>query len=126
MTSRAEQIDQIIANRKPIAEKTAKTVKHLEDVSTSLKDFKDFLPKVSEKIDNAEQKNAIESLRPDFDRCLTLSSDCQTKLRQIELRFSRPTLNIGVAGNTGMGKSTFIQHLTGLTDAEIPTSGGAK
>ncbi|MDR3110074.1 MAG: hypothetical protein LBU65_10385 [Planctomycetaceae bacterium] len=122
MTSRSEKINEIIACRKPIAEKTAKTVEHLKAVSASLEQFRDFLPKVGEKIDNAEQKNAIESLRPDFDRCLTLSSDCQTKLRQIELRFSRPTLNIGIVGNARQGKSKFLQALTGLTDDEIPSA----
>ncbi|MEQ8961380.1 MAG: hypothetical protein RLP02_26225, partial [Coleofasciculus sp. C2-GNP5-27] len=41
-------------------------------------------------------------------------------------RFSRPTLNIGVVGLMGQGKSTFLQSISGLSDDEIPAlRGGA-
>ncbi len=39
-------------------------------------------------------------------------------------RFGKNTINIGVAGKTGMGKSTFLQAITGLNDQIIPTSAG--
>jgi len=37
-------------------------------------------------------------------------------------RFSRGTINIGVAGKTGQGKSTLLQKISGLSNTEIPTS----
>jgi energy-coupling factor transporter ATP-binding protein EcfA2 len=48
------------------------------------------------------------------------------QLQRLQQRFSRPTLNIGVVGWTGQGKSTFLQSLSGLSDNEIPAhKGGA-
>lgn len=43
------------------------------------------------------------------------------RLRQIQRRFSRPTVNIGVAGEARVGKSTMLQAISGLGDGQIPT-----
>ena len=37
-------------------------------------------------------------------------------------RFSKETINIGVAGKARQGKSTLLQQISGLTNQEIPTS----
>jgi len=37
-------------------------------------------------------------------------------------RFSKETINIGVAGKARQGKSTLLQKISGLTNQEIPTS----
>jgi ribosome biogenesis GTPase A len=37
-------------------------------------------------------------------------------------RFSKETINIGVAGKARQGKSTLLQQISGLTNKEIPTS----
>ncbi len=37
-------------------------------------------------------------------------------------RFSKPTINIGVAGKARQGKSTLLQKISGLSNIEIPTS----
>jgi hypothetical protein len=37
-------------------------------------------------------------------------------------RFSKDTINIGVAGKARQGKSTILQKISGLSDTEIPTS----
>ena len=39
----------------------------------------------------------------------------------IRVRFARETLCIGIGGAAGMGKSTFLQSATGLTEDQIPT-----
>ncbi len=39
----------------------------------------------------------------------------------IRVRFARGTLCIGIGGTAGMGKSTFLQSATGLSENEIPT-----
>lgn len=44
------------------------------------------------------------------------------ELENLKQRLSRKTLNIGVVGRMRQGKSRLLQSLTGLTDAEIPTS----
>lgn len=37
-------------------------------------------------------------------------------------RFSKPTINVGVAGKARQGKSTLLQKISGLSNTEIPTS----
>jgi len=46
-------------------------------------------------------------------------------LSKLKSRFSRTTLNIGVMGLMGQGKSTLLKSLSGLTDSEIPAYEGA-
>ena len=45
-------------------------------------------------------------------------------LDNLQRRFDRPTLNIGVVGRMRQGKSTLLQKLSGLTDKEIPAQKG--
>ncbi|MDR2440686.1 MAG: dynamin family protein [Planctomycetaceae bacterium] len=121
--SRTAKIQSIIENRKPIAQKTAKTIEQLKEVQSSLEAFAQFLPIVLEKDIPTENKAKIEELRNDlktFDEQILLRL---TELSQIQSRFERPTLNIGIVGNAGQGKSTFLQRLTGLAETEIPTGG---
>lgn len=46
-------------------------------------------------------------------------------LSKLKNRFSRNTLNIGVIGLMGQGKSTLLKSLSGLSDREIPAYEGA-
>lgn len=55
--------------------------------------------------------------------------DEQLKQERVEItrlvaRLGRPTLNIGMVGRARMGKSRFLQSLTGLTAREIPDGDG--
>lgn len=46
--------------------------------------------------------------------------------QRLEARFSKETINIGVAGRARQGKSTLLQTLTGLDDNMIPASNGTQ
>lgn len=68
-------------------------------------------PELSDSIYQAQAKNAIE--------------DCQNVLREcsdLEKRFGRDELRIGVIGQAGTGKSTLLQSISGLPSLIIPTS----
>lgn len=52
---------------------------------------------------------------------LRIELDVLPRLRRVQQRFSRSTLNIGVAGEARVGKSTLLQSLSGLGDGQIPT-----
>jgi hypothetical protein len=45
-------------------------------------------------------------------------------LRVLRTRLSRPTVNIGVSGQARVGKSTLLQTIAGLDDAQVPTGEG--
>lgn len=46
------------------------------------------------------------------------------ELEVLNARFQRGTVNIGVSGVARVGKSTFLQTLSGLTEDQIPTGSG--
>ncbi len=46
----------------------------------------------------------------------------QANIAKVQTRFSRNTLCIGIGGAARMGKSTFLQSVTGLDETQIPTS----
>jgi hypothetical protein len=43
------------------------------------------------------------------------------RLRVVQARMSRPTVNIGVSGQARVGKSQFLQTVSGLEEEQIPT-----
>ncbi len=59
--------------------------------------------------------NQVSSLQQDIDELLP-------QFKNIAERFRKSTINIGVAGKARQGKSTILQHISGLRDQEIPTS----
>lgn len=81
------------------------------------------------------QREALLKENPDLhalERLKLSISDIQKQIRsellilsKLRSRFSRTTLNIGVMGLMGQGKSTLLKSLSGLTDSEIPAYEGA-
>lgn len=67
----------------------------------------------------------------DFQNCMKEASDCQIRLqeaaeafRALEVRFQRKTVNLGVIGRRGAGKSRLLQSLSGLPEDYIPSGDG--
>lgn len=66
----------------------------------------------------------IKEIRADLHAILSDYSSAYEKLSNLESRFSRKTINIGVSGEARVGKSTTLQSFSGLTDEQIPTGSG--
>ncbi len=49
-------------------------------------------------------------------------TDLNASIANLTQRFSKETINIGVAGKARQGKSTLLQKISGLSNKEIPTS----
>ena len=122
MQQRAETIQRILDRRKPISEKTATTIGQLQFLDSELAKLIGYLPKIRTKCE-PEKLNPLESGLAD---CRTQLQGCWADLEQLRARFDRSTFNIGIVGNAGQGKSTFLQTLTGLTNDEIPASPGVQ
>ena len=122
MPQRAETIQKILDDRKPITEKTAKTIGLLQSLNKELVELGNYLPKIRAKCD-PDKLNPLEN---DLSDCRTQLQNCWTDLDQLRARFDRSTFNIGIVGNAGQGKSTFLQTLTGLSNEEIPAAPGVQ
>lgn len=124
MTSRADRVASIIERRSSyLPEKMAMVEREIQARASalySLESRRDALlqehidPKVTEHLQAIEFGDLQGRIRAEL---LVLS-----KLRG---RFSRETLNIGVIGLMGQGKSTLLKSLSCLSDREIPAYEGA-
>ena len=119
--------------------------KNLDGIVASIRDIRaKKRPEVEanlQKIDNL--LNAIRATRGRADSVAAQYPDLKEALRGISFneaenilgkariaceaaftRLSRDSINIGVAGLSGQGKSQILRMLTGLGDSQIPTGGG--
>lgn len=117
MSSLQEQINQILAARK-------------ERLSSVVKE-KDFWNKISENFSRfSDAVQAAENQNPSLRNGLAAktrdaaqkASGIKKKFDQLTNRFNRDEICIGIGGAARMGKSTFLQAVTGLGDDQIPTS----
>lgn len=120
--SRTEKILQILANRRPFADRANQTVNQLHIVSAALAELVVLLPNMLQRDIPEASRNKISLLERRIPALQANITKQQADLQQLALRFARRTLNIGIVGNARQGKSTFLQALTGLTSEEIPAA----
>ncbi|THG35952.1 hypothetical protein [Adlercreutzia caecimuris] len=78
-----------------------------------------FSNKIDEEVivELIDRKAQLNSVLADYERIVS-------ELQDLEGRFSRETINIGVSGQARVGKSTTLQSFSGLSDDQIPTGCG--
>ncbi len=103
-----------------MADRAGKAAENLNGIENQLRSFREFIPSYVRRLDS-EVASRISALLPEIEELLASIADEKGKLALLSARFMRPTLNIGVTGRAGQGKSTFLQMLTGLTTDEIPS-----
>ena len=117
--NRATNINHIIAQRRPLADRIQQVEENLRSLRgkiLNLKNYRDHLLRTS---DDSDKLGNLKEIN-----LQTLLSNIESELVEItklNSRFSRDTLNIGVVGRAGQGKSRLLQSLSGLTSVEIPT-----
>ena len=122
-TTIAQQIDSILQKRQPTVAKitqSQQSVQSLLDSFSEMETLKEIFVKNQANTD--ENTEIWQSL--DFSFISKKLETAQADLERLKERFNRKTLRIGVAGQSGQGKSQLLQSLTGLTAQEIPTSSG--
>ncbi|MDY6781465.1 MAG: hypothetical protein SW833_02750 [Cyanobacteriota bacterium] len=118
-SSRTEKIAAILQQRQPLAKKLATVASNLQSLASSLQHLQHQRDRLSTQIEDQLLVGRFQ----DID-CQTLQQTIEaelTRLRKLQRRCDRNTLNIGVIGRAGQGKSRLLQSLSGLTTAEIPT-----
>lgn len=116
MSSLQEQINQILAARK---ERLSSVVKEKDFWNSISENFSKF----SDAVQAAESKNpCLSGLTTKVRASAQTANDMLKKFSQLTDRFNRDDICIGIGGAARMGKSTFLQAVTGLGDDQIPTS----
>ncbi|MEQ9622346.1 dynamin family protein [Coleofasciculus chthonoplastes] len=124
MSNRAETLAEIINQRQPLVQSIADVEEHLRNLTNLLRSLDQRRHILKDKLDQPELCDRLTKI--DFSPLRLQISTQLEQLHQLRNRFSRPTLNIGVVGLMGQGKSTFLQSISGLSDDEIPAlRGGA-
>lgn len=122
--NRTAKIASIIEQRRPLKEKIGVVKANINTLASNLRTLAECRDRLMTQVD--DQNVAVRLKEINF---LTLQQQIAEELAaltKLEARFSRDTLNIGVVGLMGQGKSTLLQSLSGLTDDEIPArKGGA-
>lgn len=110
------RLSEIIADRSGRAEK----------ISEELKKWKEIRDQIKGTLDKFRR---AEGLNPDLSTYSSLLDQALSNIRGViadyerELeRFERKSLCIGIGGQARVGKSTFLQSVTGLGEDQIPTS----
>lgn len=121
-SKREVRIEQIIDQRKNLVGSIERARKNIENLSRSLQNLEAKRVDVIQQMYDQETSNYLQNLS--FDNLIKqMEQECE-KLGNLEERFSKSTLNIGVVGRMRQGKSTLLQSLTGLSNDEIPARPG--
>ncbi|XHR83897.1 MAG: dynamin family protein [Gloeotrichia echinulata GP01] len=121
-TDIAARITNIIEKRKPFVERLKKVEAHLQFLSSKLGELEAVRQQLMTVPDNAEVVGKLQKIKiPGLQKALERQ---EKELAKLRTRFDRGTLNIGVVGLKGQGKSTLLKSLSGLSDNEIPALEG--
>lgn len=118
-----QKITDIIELRQPLGAKIKYEVEpRLRDLKLSIDNLENRRLELLKSISDDETTKELNKL--DFSTYINLLEEESKKLGKIRKRFLRGTINIGVVGITGHGKSTFLKTLSGLPDKLIPSREG--
>jgi len=120
----SKRIVEIIEKRQALANQVKPVYQHLSILNGEIVSLEQHRQQLVLAIDEEEVDRKLEGIN--FDGLKKRIEQESRELEKLIGRLSRPTLNIGVVGRMGQGKSTFLKSLSGLTDNEIPArEGGA-
>ncbi|MBE9129861.1 MULTISPECIES: dynamin family protein [unclassified Coleofasciculus] len=122
--TRVQRIDRIIEQRQPLAKEIQRVETHLREISAAIRNLENYRQRLEVSVSEVDVQEKLKTINLSS-LIQQLIAEAET-LKTLQKRFSRPTLNIGVVGLMGQGKSTLLKSLSGLTDNEIPAlEGGA-
>jgi ABC-type multidrug transport system ATPase subunit len=121
--SRAEQVASIVDRRSShLPQRMAAVERGLQERALALRHLK-FRQETL--LEDTADPDLLKNLKEiDFDEIQERLQSELITLSKLRGRFSRGTLNIGVIGRTGGGKSTLLKSLSGL-EKEFPTDEGS-
>lgn len=120
--NRKTTIDQIIATRQAKQAELQSKHQAISDIRNALNDLKEQSQVLQTKMpDDIVTCRKLQEVSAKLTEAETKAEALNKELRILKERAGRSTLNIGIVGVPKQGKSTFLQALTGLDEATIPT-----
>ena len=121
---RQEQIESIIAKRKPMAGRVGAVESRLVNVLGRYGNLRDESRRLLDDPRLAGDFTELTQIFAEADAIAAEANAAAVDLRRIRERLCRDTLNIAVIGRARQGKSRLLQSVTGLSDEEIPSGDG--
>ncbi|MGY1669422.1 hypothetical protein [Geodermatophilus sp. SYSU D00710] len=120
---RQHRIDAVLARRRSHALTLQSVVERGLDMRRALADLDGEATRLAH-LDGHAIGDAVGAVRRAVSQALNHLDAELAECQGLTTRMSRPTLTVGAVGLARMGKSRFLQSLTGLTAREIPDSSG--
>lgn len=114
---RAVLIEEIVGKRQERAEELRQLKPKWEELCAALESVENY-----RKVLNQQPELSVYLMNVDFSLEIQQIQDELVKIESLAKRLGRNTLNIGVLGRMGQGKSCLLQSITGLGKTIIPTS----
>ncbi len=121
-SSREEQIEKIIKGRESSKNDVIAKQERLRNVGEVIRQLEELRKQI---IKDGPASIVTGLMSIDLDSLLKKIEQEILALEKPKSRFSRTTLNIGVIGRTGQGKSRLLQSLSSLGPEVIPTGSGS-
>lgn len=120
--NRTSIINDIINNRRRRQEEVTKRLNTIASVEAGLDDLSKSSSSLQAKLkEDYKTCAALRGVDEKIAEAAEKVAKLREELRRLKTRTQRDTLNIGIVGVPKQGKSTFLQALTGLDEATIPT-----
>ncbi len=117
---RARQIKEITFKRKPLAQRVAVVLTNVARLRQALISLNPLILEIATAIEGENAASQFRALGSEIPALANRLAQEELALSFIKTRFDRETLNVGVVGMAGQGKSRLLQSLSGLTATEIP------
>lgn len=117
---RARQIKEITVKRKPLAQRVGVVQENVARLRQSLAGFSSLIQEIAGALEGENAASDLRALGSEIPALTNRLAQEELALSLIKTRFERETLNVGVVGMAGQGKSRLLQSLSGLSAAEIP------
>jgi hypothetical protein len=125
MSDLRQFIERVLAKRQAQKPKFEAVEQDLRDLGRHLEQLRQLATATSASDDAPpELRQRAASLATGIDALESQVSDGIARTANLLARFSKNTINIGVAGKARQGKSTILQAISGLDNRVIPTSDG--